>query len=816
MYYIDVALPLPLRQAFTYEVNEEQASFLQAGMRVVVPFGKSKIYTGITLKIHQNTPAYPTKSIEFILDEAPILSQRQLQLFSWISAYYLSTFGEVLKMGMPSSLLLESETIIEKTEQLVATQSLSDDEFLVYEALEHASSLTAKEVGKILQKKNPIGVLKSLLEKGIIRLSEKIFEKYQPKLKKYLRLTQKYQEKEVLNALLEGDSLKSRAQQKLLWAFVTLRSQKETLITPELLLQKAEVSATVLKKLVSLGVLEVYTEVIDRVSFASDSEVLDLSLAQKKAFAEIEQQFREKNTVLLQGVASSGKTLLYSKLIEQTLAQGKEVLYLVPEVGLSVQLMNRLEHFFGDSMSVYHNKYSAHERVEVWNNVLAQKKKAQFVLGVRAAVCLPFKRLGLIIVDEEHDPSYKQTEISPRFQVRDTALMLSHLHGAKTLLGSATPSAESYHNVQIGKYGFVQLLERFLGELPPLVELIDLKEKTKKKEMQGHFSDALLQAIEENLILHKQIILLQNRRGYSPYLQCDICDVIPQCPNCDVSLTYHQLQNQLCCHYCGYTIAKPVSCPACGTCNSLRTKGLGTEKVEEELLQFFPKARIDRMDMDTTKGKYGFEKIIHRFEHRETDILIGTQMVSKGLDFPEVGLVGIMNADLFLYQPDFRAKERCFELLSHIAGRAGRREFQGKVLIQTYNPFQEILQQVKEGDYQKMITQQLEERYDFHYPPFYRLIRIALKHKEFERINQAGQWFADSLREGLSLYEIEVLGAEFPSISRIRNEYIKHILLKIPPKVALSLIKDYILRVEQSFFSIANFRSVQLLYNVDI
>jgi primosomal protein N' len=816
MHYIDVVLPLPLRPAFTYEVNEEQAAFLQAGMRVVVPFGKSKIYTAITIKVHEHTPSYPTKPIEFILDEAPVLSPRQLQLFAWASGYYLGSFGELLKIGMPSSLLLESETMVERTEQTVVTDTLSDDEFLVYEALGQASSLSTKEVGKILQKKNPIGVLKTLIEKGVVRLSEKIFEKYQPKLQKYLRLTPTYQEKEALNALLDGDILKTKAQQKLLWAFVALRAQKQSLITAEMLLEKAEVGTAVLKKVIDYGVLEVYTEAVDRVSFASDSDTLALSPAQEKALQEIETSFAEKNTVLLHGVASSGKTQIYSKLIEQTLAQGKQVLYLLPEIGISVQLTNRLEHFFGDQMSVYHNKYSTHERVEVWNNVLAQKEKAQFVLGVRTAVFLPFHNLGLVIVDEEHDLSYKQAEGQGGYQVRDVALMLAHLHGAKTLLGSATPSAESYYNAQIGKYSMVRLTDRFASTQPPQIELIDLKEKTKKKETQGHFSDILLEAMTQTLAQGKQVILLQNRRGYAPYLQCEHCDTIPQCPHCDVSLTYHQLQNQLRCHYCGYTMVKPVSCPACQSYNTLQTKGLGTEKVEEELMQFFPKARIDRMDMDTTRGKYSFEKIIHRLEKGETDILVGTQMVSKGLDFPRVGLVGIMNADIFLYQQDFRALERGYQLLTHIAGRAGRKDSVGQVLIQTYNPFQEVLQQVKDGAYEQMIARQLQERQDFHYPPFYRLIRIIFKHKEQQRIDESSHWFAESLRLGLTTYGVEVLGAEYPPISRIRNEYIKHILLKIPPKLSPAWVKEYILRVEQSFFSVAVFRSVQVSYNVDV
>ncbi|MDO4879742.1 MAG: primosomal protein N' [Capnocytophaga sp.] len=816
MYFVDVALPLPLRQNFTYQIREEEATYLQAGMRVVVPFGKSKIYTAIVLRVHQQKPLYETKEIEFILDENILITPSQIALFQWVSTYYMSTLGEVIKIGLPPAFLLESETIIEKTEEITDTKTLTNDEFLIYEALNSAHSLTTKEASKIIQKKNAISVLKSLLEKNSIRITEKIYEKYTPKLIKYIRFTEKYQNFDNLKDLLDGKLLKTEQQKRLVISYITLQSQKKNNIQASDLLEKAEVTSSVLKKLISNEIFEEYYLQTDRVSFSENVEnTNELTEKQQIAFDEIKDLFTQKNTILLHGVSSSGKTEIYIKLIEEYLSQGKQVLYLLPEIGITTQLIQRLERFFGDKMSVYHSKYSSNERVEVWHNILNNREKAQLIVGVRSAVFLPFVNLGLVIIDEEHDISYKQNESSPRFQARDVALVLAHQHKAHSLLGSATPSTESFYNAQIQKYGYVTLEERFGNILPPEIQLINLKDKSKRKQMTGHFSDALIEAIEQTLNDKKQVILLQNRRGYSPYLQCQTCDTIQQCPNCDVSLTYHQAQRQLRCHYCGYTSAKPESCVACGS-SLLQMKGFGTEQVEEEILKIFPSARIDRMDQDTTRGKYNYEKIIHKLEHQQTDILIGTQMVSKGLDFENVTLVGIMNADLFLHQPDFRSMERGFQLLTQISGRAGRRNQQGKVIIQTYNPSQIILQEVVQYQYLKMINEQLHERKDFHYPPFYKIIRITLKDRDLNKINAAGEWFAQSLRQGFSQTAIEVLGAEFPAISRIRNEYIKHILVKIPQHTSATDVKKYILRIEQSFFSIGAYRSVHLSYNVDL
>lgn len=816
MFFVDVILPLPLRQLYTYQINQDEALFLKEGMRVAVSFGKSKIYTAVVQKIHNQKPVYQTKEIEYILDEKPIITSLQLSLYQWVSNYYMTCQGEVLKMALPSAFLLESETMVERASQEIDTKQLTDNEFLVYEALGRASSLSTQEIGKIIHKKNPISVIKSLVEKKAIRLTEKIYEKYQPKLVKYIRLNAEYQSDDALKRMIESLSVRAIEQRKLILAFFSMQSHKIAQIKASDLLEKAQTSSSVLASLVKKNIFEEYYLQTDRVSFQqSEEKIFKLTENQSFVLDEINRYFQEKSVVLLHGVASSGKTEIYIKQIEKILSQGKQVLYLLPEIAVSVQLIQRLERFFGEKMSVYHTKYTINERVEVWNNLLANSPKTQLIIGVQSAVFLPFTNLGLIIVDEEHDVSYKQMENPPRLQARDTALVLAMQHKAQVLLGSATPSLESYYNTQIGKYGYVALRERYGNVLQPEIQLIDLKDKVKKKQMNGHFSDTLVEAITETLQAKKQVILFQNRRGYAPFLLCDTCGYIPQCPNCDVSLTYHQLQKHLRCHYCGYSQAVPQTCMACGS-SHISMKGVGTEQVEEELNRIFPQARIDRMDQDTTKGKYGYEKIISKFENYETDILVGTQMVSKGLDFENVSLVGILNADLLIHQPDFRAVERSFQLLTQIAGRAGRHHHQGKVLIQTYNPYQSVLQQVANFQYDTMVKEQLHERKDFHYPPLYRLIRITFKHREELRINQASEWFAQSLRNGFNNSLVELLGPEFPSISRIRNEYIKHILVKFPQSISPSNIKKYILRVEQSFYSIATYRPVKISYNIDL
>jgi primosomal protein N' (replication factor Y) len=493
------------------------------------------------------------------------------------------------------------------------------------------------------------------------------------------------------------------------------------------------------------------------------------------------------------------------------LKQGKQILYLVPEIALTTQLVTRMQSYFGKKISVYHSKYSLNERVEVWNNILNNSEKSQIILGARSAVFLPFSNLGLVIVDEEHEQSYKQFDPAPRYHARDTAIVLSSYFKAETILGSATPSLESYFNGKENKYGLVEIERRYNDVLMPQIELVDIKEKQRKKLMKGHFSDRMIEEMTEALQDDHQIILFQNRRGYSPIVECNACGHSPQCPNCDVSLTYHQKIDQLRCHYCGYNMAMLKNCLACGS-HLLDNKGFGTEQIEQEVKHLFPKYKVSRMDLDTTRGKYAYQKIISSFEQHDIDVLVGTQMVTKGLDFRNVKLVGIMNADNMLNYPDFRAHERSFQMMQQVAGRAGRTKKRGKVLIQTYNPNHKILQQVSTNDYIGMFKEQMDERYNYKYPPIYRIIKITLKHKEYNRVNESSEWLAKSLRQ---VFPDFVLGPEFPPIARIRNQYQKNILIKIPPKQSLVKTKEAILKIKNSFQNVKDFRSVRVIFNVD-
>ena len=816
MYFVEVILPLPLPKLYTYRINEDEAHFLQTGMRVAVSFGKSKVYTALVHKVHTNEPTYETKDIEYILDETPIVTPNQITHWQWIADYYMCTLGEVIKSALPSAFLLESETIIEIAEKDLNPYLFSDDEFQVYEALHYKTALKGSEVSKIIPKKKTLKVIKSLVEKGAARISERIFEKYVPKLVKYIRLAEAYQSQEGLQKALE--LLKGEKQKKLIMAYFNHINREVLPLKVENLLEEAKVSNAVLKSVVEKGILEIYYLQKDRVSFA-DSEVLakkTLNNIQNEALYQVQEQFQTKNTVLLQGVTASGKTEIYIELIDQYLKKGKQVLYLLPEIALTIHLINRLKKHFGKNLSVYHSKYNTNERVEVWNNVLNNCSKAQLVVGVRSSVYLPFKDLGLVVIDEEHDSSYRQFDPAPRLQARDSAIMLANIFKAKTLLGTATPSIESMHNVKVGKYGFVYLSKRYTNFLPPIIELIDIKDKQHRKRMNGHFSDILIEEMTNTLSQGKQVLLFQNRRGYAPIVQCMHCGTVPQCPHCDVSLTFHHSSNQLRCHYCGYAIPMPKTCIACGSVD-LKTKGFGTEQISKELEILFPQVAIDRMDQDTTNGKYGYEKILAKFEQQETQILVGTQMISKGLDFENIGLVGVMNADALIHSPDYRAYERSFQLLLQVSGRAGRSAQRGKVLIQTYNPQHPVIQQVLQNDFKGMYQNQIEERQSFSYPPFVQMIKITLKHTNFNRTNEGAEWFANALKEAFASKKgIEILGPEFPLISRIRNEYLKDVLVKVKPsELSIHHTKEQIKRIETSFQSISNFRTIRVSYLID-
>ncbi len=814
LYFIDVILPIPLQKAFTYHITEAEAKFLKPGIRVAVPFGKSRIYTALVYKIHNNPPtAYEAKTIHQILDEKSIITEYQLKHWEWIASYYMCSIGEVMRAAMPNAFILESETIISKNEKVTVQDSeLKDDEFLIYEALEHQSSLKISDVVSILDKKRVLPVINSLVEKGVLNLQEELYEKYQPKLVRYVKLHGNHKSQEKLQELLEELS-RAPKQRKVILALFTMETSTKQPIKVSELAERSGTSTAIIKTLIDKAILEEYHIRKDRVQFEGDgdADTKSLSEAQQNAYDEIETCFKEKSVALLHGVTSSGKTEIYVQLIQKQLELGKQILYLLPEIALTTQLVQRLQEYFGDKVAVFHSRYSANERVEVWNNMLNNSEKAQVVIGARSSLLLPFTNLGLIIVDEEHEQSYKQFDPAPRYHARDAAVVLANLHNAKTLLGSATPSLESYFNASQGKYGLIELNTRYNDVLMPDIELVDLADKYKRKRMKGHFSDRLIEEMTETLEEGFQIILFQNRRGFSPIIECTTCGTSPQCPNCDVSLTYHQYRDQLRCHYCGYNSAMLKSCQACGNA-TLDTKGFGTEQIEEEVKMLFPEKKVARMDLDTTRGKYGFEKIITSFEQREVDILVGTQMLTKGLDFRYVKLVGIMNADNLLNFPDFRAHERSYQLMAQVSGRAGRTDLRGKVLIQTYNPHHNILQQVSTNSYKKMFAEQMNDRHSYKYPPIYRLIKITFKHKDYNRVNLAADWYAKSLQQ---VFKTNVLGPEFPPVSRIRNLYNKNILVKIPHNQSLAKTKEAIVKIDNSFNAVKDFRAVRVVLNVD-
>ncbi|WP_299125817.1 primosomal protein N' [uncultured Winogradskyella sp.] len=815
MHFIDVILPIPLQKAFTYHITKAEAEFLKPGIRVAVPFGKSKIYTALVYKIHQNPPiAYDAKTIHQILDKSPVVTETQLQHWEWIAHYYMCSIGEVMRAAMPNAFLLESETIISKNEKIeIKDSELKDDEFLIYEALQHQSSLKINDVVSILDKKRVLPVINGLVEKGLLNLQEELYEKYQPKLVRYVKLHDNHKSQEKLQELLEMLSSRATKQREVILTLFTLEASTNQPVKVSELVERSGASSATIKTLIDKTILEEYHVKTDRNQFEGDgdADAKILNKPQENAFDKIEAILKEKSVALLHGVTSSGKTEIYVQLIQKQLESGNKVLYLLPEIALTTQLVQRLQDYFGEKVAVFHSRYSGNERVEVWNNMLNNSDKAQIIIGARSSLLLPFKNLGLIIVDEEHEQSYKQFDPAPRYHARDAAIVLANLHKAKTLLGSATPSLESYFNASQGKYGLVELNTRYNDVLMPDIELVDLADKYKRKRMKGHFSDRLIEEMTETLEQGFQIILFQNRRGFSPIIECTTCGTSPQCPNCDVSLTYHQYRDQLRCHYCGYNSAMLKSCQACGN-STLDTKGFGTEQIEEEVKSLFPEKKVARMDLDTTRGKYGFEKIISSFEQREVDILVGTQMLTKGLDFRYVKLVGIMNADNLLNFPDFRAHERSYQLMAQVSGRAGRTDLRGKVLIQTYNPHHNILQQVSTNSYKDMYAEQMNDRYNYKYPPIYRLIKITFKHKDYNRVNLAADWYAKSLRQ---VFKGNVLGPEFPPVSRIRNLYLKNILLKIPEKQSLSKTKEAIQKIENSFNAVKDFRAVRVIINVD-
>ncbi len=810
-YYADVILPLPLHGTFTYELTKKEYENLGIGHRVAVSFGKRKVYTGVIKQIHTNKPTlYETKPIEFVYDKKELISESQIDFWSWISKYYFTPIGDVLKAAIPSTFLLESETIIIKKEiNSDDIEQMTDDEYLIYEALDF-NTLKINEVSDILDKKNTYSVIQKMILKGFIELNFEINEKYKPKLLNVIYLNKELlEEQKIKNALKILNS--SPKQKEILMQIISnLKSQKYIILKDFKKIIKF--SDSTIKGLEQKGFITINKIKIERNDNKLEhySKTNDLSESQLNALDQVQSQLKYKDVILLEGVTSSGKTEIYIKIIEDYLNKEMQVLYLLPEISLTTQIIQKLKIHFGDKISVFHSRYSLNERTEVWENIKKNQNKSRLIVGARSSVFLPFQNLGLIIIDEEHEISYKQQEPSPRYNARDSAIYLSKLNNSKVILGSATPSIESSFNAKNNKYGYVKLKERFGNIEMPNIFTIDMKNEL-KHEYSSIFSLRLVEEIEKTIKDGKQVILFRNRRGYSPQWLCDSCGQNVMCDNCDVSLTYHISSNSLKCHYCGFSSKAEKKCSSCGF-DTMIYKGDGTQQIEEVIKEIFPDVRSKRMDWDSTRGKWSFDKIINSFANHEVDILIGTQMITKGLDFKNVNLVGVLNTDHFLNFPDFRAHEKAFQVLTQVAGRSGRSGQRGKVFLQTYQPEHPIIKNVINNDYDEMYNNQLIERKDYNYPPFVRLIRITLKDKSYEKLNSSSDWINKVMRAN---YKGIVLGPVYPEVSRIKNKYHKEFLIKLAGLKELNNFRNTFQSIIKSFDSISKYRSVRIIVDVD-
>ncbi len=815
--YVDVIVPLPVAGQYTYSVPADLEDKVKAGCRIVVPFGSKKFYTAIVTSVHQNAPeTYETKDLVEVLDTSPVLLKRQYDFWKWLADYYLCTLGDVYKAALPSGMKLESETLVVSNPEFEADKPLPEKEQRILDLLSDDSEQCITQLEKASGIKNLLPVIKSLLEKEAIRVKEELKRSYKPRVEVRVRLTEGMQAEETVHRLFDTLA-RAPKQLALLMKYIELSGWSGEKKNPKEVSRKALLDATgatnsVFNGLVEKHIFETYTFEIGRLSEGPVETVglNPLSMAQQRAYTEILAHFHQKNVCLLHGVTASGKTEIYIHLIQQAIQAGKQVLYLLPEIALTTQITERLRRVFGNRLGIYHSKFPDAERVEIWRKQLTDQDY-DVILGVRSSVFLPFRRLGLVIVDEEHENTYKQQEPAPRYHARNAAIMLASMFGAKTLLGTATPSIETYYNAVNGKYGWVQLTERHQQIQLPHIEVVDIKELVRKKRMTAQFSPLLLQKIREALEQKEQVILFQNRRGFAPMIECRTCGWVPKCKNCDVSLTYHKGLNQLTCHYCGYTYQVPKSCPACGGVE-LMNRGFGTEKIEDDIKLIFPEARVARMDLDTTRTRTAYERIIADFEEGKTDILIGTQMVSKGLDFDRVSVVGILNADSMLNYPDFRSYERAFQLMAQVAGRAGRKNKQGLVVLQTKSPDLPLIHQVVANDYSGLYQTQIDERRLFKYPPFYRLIYVYLKHRKEGVLEQAADLMAGYLRNGLG---DRVLGPDRPPVSRIQTLFIRKIVVKIEQQASMSKVREYLQQVQRAIIEDERFRSLLVYYDVD-
>ena len=817
-WFVDVILPLPLNSCFTYALPETLAGNVQVGCRVVVPFGKKKFYTGIVQDIHCREPeGYEVKDVADVLDARPVLLASQFKLWDWVADYYLCTRGDVYKAALPSGLKLESETIVAFNPDFEPSGCLSDREQKVLSQLESEGETSVTCLEKSCGVKNMLTLVKSLLDKEAIMVKEELKRTYRPRTEVRVRLTAAARNEHRLHFFFDELQRRAPKQLDLLMRYLELSGSLGGSSVREVskaeLLQRAQATPAVFNGLVEKGILEIYKQEVGRLdnSAVADLQPLNpLNVHQEKAYHAIINVFHQKNVCLLYGVTASGKTEIYIHLIAETIRRGRQVLYLLPEIALTAQITARLRRVFGARLGIYHSKFPDAERVEIWQKQLSGQDY-DIILGVRSSVFLPFRRLGLVIVDEEHENTYKQQDPAPRYHARNAAIMLASYYGAKTLLGTATPSLESWYNAGTGKYGLVELKERYMQIQLPEILPVDIKELQHKKRMNGPFSPLLLQHIREALEQHAQVILFQNRRGFAPMVECHTCGWVPRCKNCDVSLTYHKGLRQLTCHYCGYTMPVPRRCPACeGT--DLRSRGFGTEKIEDDIRALFPEARVARMDLDTTRTRAAYERILADFEQGRTDILIGTQMVSKGLDFEHVNVVGILNADTMLNYPDFRAYERAFQLMAQVAGRAGRKDKRGRVVLQTKSIDHPIIAQVMANDFEGMASGQLAERQMFRYPPYYRLVYVYLKHRDEALLDVMAHAMAERLRV---VFADRVLGPDKPPVARVQTLFIRKIVVKIETTASLSRVRQWLVEVQREVQSDERFRSLLVYYDVD-
>ena len=810
--YVTVLLPLAIPTPYTYLVPEGLVEGIQFGIRVEVQFGKSKLYSGLVIEVHKNPPtSVKPKPILAIIDTTAIIKQDHLTLWKWMASYYCCTLGEVMSAALPAGLKLNSETSLMLSPVFDGNfEFLSDKEYLIAEALTIQKEITVADVQKILEQKTVSNIIHKLLEKRVILLKEELKQKYKPKKIACVRLKEPYLSTE--ESLQKAFELvkKANRQEEALMAYLTLYKNQE-FVRRQDIYKKAKVDSTVLKAMEKKGIFELYDRATSRLGIYEE-ELLDtptLADQQVQAIAALKAAFKEKNVALLHGVTGSGKTRVYVELIKEVMAKGGQVLYLVPEIALTAQIVVRLQKLFGDDIVVYNSRINDNERVEVWKAIYANKP---LLLGARSSLFLPFQNLELIIVDEEHDPSYKQMDPAPRYSARDTAAYMAHLYKAKVVLGTATPSIESYQNTKLGKYALVEMPIRFGGSVLPEIVLVDKQKEYKERKMQSHFTSVLITELKAALERGEQAILFQNRRGHSPVIRCNTCGWHQECVNCDVSLTFHKFSNNLRCHYCGYHSVIPEHCPACGQAG-LSLKGFGTEKIEDEIKIYLPEAKTGRMDFDTVRSKNAHAKIINDFEEKRIDILVGTQMVTKGLDFDNVGIVGVLSADHLLHFPNFRASERAYQLITQVSGRAGRKKKQGKVIVQSFDVAHPVLREIFTNDFMGFFTREIKERHTFAYPPFYRLIQITLKHKKPQTLNEASYFYVKALKEKLGK---SVIGPAIPSIPRVRTLYLLDVMIKLERNTPqMQRVKEIVKQAGQTLRGMKGYSSVRINVNVD-